>query len=1105
MFKTRCCLVPLLLTCTALAAWSQEPPPADTFGFQSEPLNRTYRARKAVVIGAGYKDSGNSARLELPNAENDAAALAACLKDLYGFDVDALIGSQATKANIDHELDALSTATAEDCVLVFFAGHCQRGEGAAAVLLANDVSFVGGKLHTNYLRVEEDIIRKLKSSPARHKLLVLDACHSGTIFELLSGLAPSKVDDRKAEQLFQRPAFQGMASAMTTQTASDGKQGQHSPFCDALLKGLRHLPARQLLYRRERFPEAIPVTELFRFIAPELAVLPYGQKADLRTLEGEGEFTFFPRKDQEEFFASQSPQLDERLVLQAAMTSERGDWWFQEMPWFIPSLRQKILAGVGATRNPRPAALIDRESLKRLTESFLTEHSERTSFDDLLHQANLLPLAADSPAVAAPARPDAAAFRESLRKRHARRLLEAETKSRFTEELGEIIAELELARSELRKHQADLEAHDLHLLAVLRHALARDLKGKQAAIAAYEDALQTYQAGHSPAAAASLKNVALLAICKADYAWFLAQAMSDYSQASKRYREADSIFGNEAPPPFRISILCRSAEAKLAQNRFLEADELLAEAKRVADGFTKDHPLNANVHRTTAWARMIQWRIKDAQTEFELSKGILAKVLRQEAQAGRLAADQSPKLPPADAAAAGGELNMREILLASSNYQAKVAYFHNQHGLAMVRRFLGEPEAAASDYRELAALIEDAIAALRDAAGDVPADTEHWLFDRLVNTLERLGDCNLFGDPAVRDLREAADDYRRALSLVNRIQRNSRDRTRAQLLYKQALAICLSDPSGLSDRRDTALALQICGQADHLFAGMKTRAGLLGSLGWLAPKVVKLIDAADAPGTDSHRLATLALRQAILDFRDEEGPYLHRDQVEMCLLSAKVLLELGHDKDAFHRQQDRALLLGFCRQALAPYCGNEEAGGKDTRKYLRPYYDAAMRVGVHQQPVPVKDLLEVHSEATTGRRYVKPPKAVAALAIYVLDGRSVFLLDLPRGGCACVQGGDDQKPSDIAEALAAGKPQLRLPAQIEELLVQWRRPAAGQSEEIDCRWHDPLLGDLALQGPGRAANAGEIAATTTQKLVVSDRFPFVLPRGFREKATPVSP
>ena len=42
-------------------------------------------------------------------------------------------------------------------------------------------------------------------------------------------------------------------------------------------------------------------------------------------------------------------------------------------------------------------------------------------------------------------------------------------------------------------------------------------------------------------------------------------------------------------------------------------------------------------------------------------------------------------------------------------------------------------------------------------------EAEFRLLDRLINSQERLADCNLFADAAKRDLSEAADDYRRAL------------------------------------------------------------------------------------------------------------------------------------------------------------------------------------------------------------------------------------------------------------------------------------------------------------------------------------------------------
>lgn len=71
-------------------------------------------------------------------------------------------------------------------------------------------------------------------------------------------------------------------------------------------------------------------------------------------------------------------------------------------------------------------------------------------------------------------------------------------------------------------------------------------------------------------------------------------------------------------------------------------------------------------------------------------------------------------------------------------------------------------------------------------------DAEKRLLERLVNSQERLADCNLFGDPCRRDLGEAADDYRRALhACASMPAGTTRNQRRMALLYRLALALSL--------------------------------------------------------------------------------------------------------------------------------------------------------------------------------------------------------------------------------------------------------------------------------------------------------------------------
>ncbi|MFT3889975.1 MAG: hypothetical protein QM713_17675 [Arachnia sp.] len=127
------------------------------------------------------------------------------------------------------------------------------------------------------------------------------------------------------------------------------------------------------------------------------------------------------------------------------------------------------------------------------------------------------------------------------------------------------------------------------------------------------------------------------------------------------------------------------------------------------------------------------------------------------------------------------------------------------------------------------------------------------------------------------------------------------------------------------------------------------------------------------------------LRQALVEFRDRFGPHLHRDQLEVCLIASRVLVDHGQAESLLERREDVALLTNFCRMALAPFGGRSEAAGKtgqphdsqlsesnsETRSYLRPYYDSAVRSLLSCADLNAKELIEIQWEATRGTRYIR--------------------------------------------------------------------------------------------------------------------------------------
>lgn len=176
----------------------------------------------ALVIG--NTDYKTLKKLHTP--ANDAKAVAAMLKDKYGFQVRTLVN--ASREQIITAFDELRARLVEnDNLLVYYAGHgwldkeSERGywlpvearEDSRAAWLSN-----------------ADITDTLKAMRARHVLVVADSCYSGT---LVRGL---HITERTPDYL-ERAAAKRARLVMTSgglEPVQDGS-GRHSPFAKAFL------------------------------------------------------------------------------------------------------------------------------------------------------------------------------------------------------------------------------------------------------------------------------------------------------------------------------------------------------------------------------------------------------------------------------------------------------------------------------------------------------------------------------------------------------------------------------------------------------------------------------------------------------------------------------------------------------------------------------------------------------------------------------------------------------------------------------------------------------------------------------------------------------
>lgn len=190
-----------------------------------------YRTRHCLAIGIDqYTDYPR-----LHNAVTDALGFAKLLRESFGFADATLLNQEATRDGIAGAIaDSLrSGASAEDLVVIFFAGHGHTEQlpdgrehgylvpvSARRHSLADLVSMHELANWTNYL-------------PSRHILYIFDSCFSGLVTLRASHSTPRR-------DMLARRARLAITAGGATETVEDGGWNHHSIFTGLLLQALEN-------------------------------------------------------------------------------------------------------------------------------------------------------------------------------------------------------------------------------------------------------------------------------------------------------------------------------------------------------------------------------------------------------------------------------------------------------------------------------------------------------------------------------------------------------------------------------------------------------------------------------------------------------------------------------------------------------------------------------------------------------------------------------------------------------------------------------------------------------------------------------------------------
>ena len=164
-------------------------------GVKSFPISKEITStcgfqRRLFFVGIGVSEYVDSTK-NLTFAHSDVMKLGEEFRQAYGdkFNGLMLTNELATRKNILETKNFLQQTRVNDIVVVAFAGHGTIGNNREFYFCPNDVNFKSPEISgVSYAEIEE----LLDSIPARKKLLLLDACHSG---EIDSSFTPIFISD----------------------------------------------------------------------------------------------------------------------------------------------------------------------------------------------------------------------------------------------------------------------------------------------------------------------------------------------------------------------------------------------------------------------------------------------------------------------------------------------------------------------------------------------------------------------------------------------------------------------------------------------------------------------------------------------------------------------------------------------------------------------------------------------------------------------------------------------------------------------------------------------------------------------------------------------
>jgi Caspase domain len=455
----------------------------------------------------------------------------------------------------------LEQVQGNDTVLFAFSGHGMEDDGKGYLMTsdADPKRVVATALPMSW------VYEQLDRCPAKSKVVMVDACHSGA----------TKGKSFSQQTLVGGDGVYGLFSCKSNQESWEDPNLQHGVFTYYLINALRG--EADLRENNGNGDHQVSADEVFQYLSKKV---PTHVKSHFRA--DQQPFRRVASSGSHVLSQYKFRPVPENTALMT-LPGLTGDWWFDESPWLLPLVRSAI-----------------------------SEHLARTL--DAGKIAELL----NSPNITATRRTLRNAFKEVIRPQAQSGVpvgagLRAGPQDAGLRAGPEVLYQIgnwkggELRETEKAALLDGLTAAgDPHSLAVVQHYL-----GMKEAEASYKLALKEYDKKR-------MQAVGRYAACRVDYGRWLA-GHGNHRRACAQFQLArDLVTDSRAAPLFHIDAWCVEADARRKLGEWAKAEQCLKTAERIArERLGEVHPLMSHIHRRFAWMYMDQWKLTLARKHFE--------------------------------------------------------------------------------------------------------------------------------------------------------------------------------------------------------------------------------------------------------------------------------------------------------------------------------------------------------------------------------------------------------------------------------------------------------------------------------------------------------